>query len=960
MTADPRWEQVKQVFQAALDREPQQRAAFVRDACGADAALEAEVESLLDAHERAGSFAEGPAMHGRALGETFGPYEITGWLGSGAMGEVYRARDTKLHRDVALKLLPQLFAFDVERRARFTREAQILASLNHPNIATIYGLEQAGGREALVLELIDGPTLADRIQQGAMPSDEVMSIAKQIAKALEAAHEQGIVHRDLKPSNIKLQPNGIVKVLDFGLAKAMAPARAGADGGEPTRFATAATREGVIVGTIGYMSPEQARGKAVDKRTDIWAFGCVIYEMLTGTPAFAGDDATEMLAAIVRGEPAWEALPAGTPPNVSNLLRRCLTKDPHDRLRDIGDARLAMEGAFDTQPDALASSASAPVRTRFAAYAAVLLLGSALTGVAVWSRLHTGPPRLARFAIQLGAGESFSLRGRHLVTMSPDGRFIVYAANEALYLRPLDQLQARRIAGTEDRGRSPFFSPDGQGIGFWADDQLKRVALSGGAPVTLCRVPAPWGVSWENDNTILIGEGPEGIWRVPDTGGMPEVIVKVASGEAAHGPHLLPGGEWVLFTLLPKNTRSWDEAQIVAQSLRTGDRRVLVRGGHDGRYVGTGHLVYALNRNLLAVPFDADDLVVTGDATTVLDGVADADENTTGASHFDVTSEGGLVYVPRLTPRMAHALVWVDREGREEAIKTPVREYIYPRISPDGTRVAVAIDVRNQENDVWIWDLARETLTRLTFDPGFDEPPAWTPDSRRIAFASDRDGGGLFWQAADGTGPVERLTQGRNFFPTAFSPDALKLVFSSSSSSQVSSDIVTLTPGSRDRPSPLIHTPFRELNAEISPDGRWIAYQSDESGHAEIYVRPFPNIDGGRWQVSTDGGERPLWARNGRELFYVTAVGLMTVPIETTTAFSNGKARKLLDDRYRYFFGDVFFQGRTYDISPDGKRFLVIKQAAESGTEDDSSNLRLVVVLNWTEELKQLAPPDGR
>jgi len=952
MTADPNWERVKQIFQAALDREPQRRDAFLREVCSDDAALQAEVESLLDAHQRAGSFAEGPAVRAWAPGQTFGPYQITGWLGSGAMGEVYRARDTRLKRDVALKLLPELLALDSDRLSRFTREAQILASLNHPNIATIHGLEQAGDRRALVLELIDGPTLADQIRQGPIPLDEVLSIARQIGEALEAAHEQGIIHRDLKPSNVKLRPNGVVKVLDFGVAKVMASTLAGVTDGEPPPVA-AATDDGVIVGTIAYMSPEQARGKAVDKRTDIWAFGCVIYEMLTGTLAFAGDDATEVLAAIVKGEPAWELLPPGTPPNISNLLRCCLTKDPHKRLRDIGDARLVIEGAFDTKPDALASSATRPMRMRLATYSAVVLLASSLAGIAVWSRTHTEPRRLARFAIQLGASENFSFRGRQLVTMSPDGRSIVYAANGALYLRPVDQLQARLIAGTEDEARSPFFSPDGQQIGFWAGDELKRVGLSGGAAVTVSHVPNPWGVSWENDNTILIGEGRQGIWRVPDTGGMPEVIIKVAVGEAAHGPHLLPGGEWVLFTLLPKNTRSWDEAQIVAQSLRTGDRRVLVRGGHDGRYVSTGHLVYALDRKLVAVAFDAGDLLVAGGATTVLDGVADADEDTTGASHFDVTTEGGMVYVPRLTPRLPHRLVWVDREGREETINSPVREYVYPRISPDGTRVAVAIDVRNQENDIWIWDFAREALSRLTFDPGFDEPPAWTPDSRRIAFASDRDGGGLFWQAADGTGPVERLTQGRNFFPTAFSPDALKLLFSSSSASQASSDIVMLTPGNRDRPSPLIHTPFGELNAEISPDGRWIAYQSDESGQAEVYVRPFPNIDGGRWQVSTDGGERPLWARNGRELFYVTAVGLMTVPIETTTAFSIGKARKLLDDRY--FFGSVYFQGRTYDISPDGRRFLMIKPVAEVG--DDSSNSQVVVVLNWTEELKRLARP---
>ena len=693
----PRWQHVKELFQAALDQAPFERAAFVREACAGDTALQAEVESLLTAHERAGSFAEPPPTV--RLGESFGGYQVIEWLGAGGMGDVYRARDGKLNRDVALKVLPALLEFDRDRDRRFRREAQILASLNHPNIAAIHGVEQDGGRTALVLELVDGPTLADHIARGPVPLDEALHIARQIAEALEAAHEHGIVHRDLKPSNIKVRPDGVVKVLDFGLAKALLGSSA--DSGDRPRLD--GTREGTVLGTAAYMSPEQARGKAVDKRTDIWAFGCVLYEMLTAKPAFAGDDETHTLAAVVRDEPEWSALPQDTPPRVLNLLRRCLTKDPQQRLRDFGDARLVMDGAFDTyartQPGALASSATRRTRTRFAAYAAVSLLGFFLAGVAIWSRIHTESPQLARFVIQLGAGESFRFRGRHLLAMSPDGRSIAYTANGALYLRPLDQLQPKMIAGTEDRVRNPFFSPDGQHVGFWSSDQLKKVDVPGGTPIVVADVPLPWGVSWENDNTILFGEGPDGIWRVPDTGGAPDVIVKVGAGEAAHGPHLLPGGEWVLFTLLPGDTRSWDQAQIVAQSLRTSERRVLIRGGHDARYVNTGHLVYALKRQLVAVPFDAADLRVTGSATTVLDSVADADGDTTGASHFDVTSSGGLVYVPHLNRRLAHTLVWVERDGREEPINVPVREYLYPRISPDGTRIAISIDVRNQPED---------------------------------------------------------------------------------------------------------------------------------------------------------------------------------------------------------------------------------------------------------------------
>ena len=531
---------------------------------------------------------------------------------------MYRARDTKLDRDVALKVLPQAFTDDPDRLARFEREAKVLASLNHPNIGHIYGLEETEGQKALVLELVEGPTLADRIKQGPIPVDEALPIAKQIAEALEAAHEQGVIHRDLKPANIKVRDDGMVKVLDFGLAKAFEPEAGSVSASmSPTISLTAAaTQMGMVIGTAAYMAPEQAGGKVADRRADVWAFGVVLYEMLTGTRPFAGDDVSKTLAHVIAIDPDWNTLPKDVPPVLGTFLRGCLEKNPKQRVQAIGDVRLAIEGAFETP----AISAPGPVpaaqlqiwqRPVPLALAALALL--AIGGFGVWSltRPIAAPPaQLARFVIPLAADQSFSNAGRRQVTLSPDGDYVVYNANGRLWLRPIDQLEATAIPGTVG-GRPPFFSPDGQWLGFWAGGELKRVATSGGAPVTLCAAELPWGASWCTDDMILYGQGPNGIWRVPGTGGTPEQVIAVEEGEQAHGPQMLLGGEWVLFTFLAASA-SWDEAQIVVQSLVTNERIVLIEGGRDARYLPTGHLVYALNEVLLAVPFDLDGQRVTG------------------------------------------------------------------------------------------------------------------------------------------------------------------------------------------------------------------------------------------------------------------------------------------------------------------------------------------------------------
>ena len=557
-----------------------------------------------------------------SVGSTIAHYEVTALIGEGGMGEVWEATDTKLNRQVALKILPEAFATDPDRLARFQREAQVLASLNHPGIAAIYGIEETDNTRALVLELVEGPTLADRITQGSIPIEEALPIAKQIAEALEAAHEAGVIHRDLKPANIKVRDDGTVKVLDFGLAKALVGEGQTADLSQTATVTAAGTRAGVILGTAAYMSPEQASGKPLDRRTDVWAFGCVFYEMLTARQAFPGDSLSEVIAGVIKSEPDWDILPSQVAPLLRSFLRRCLAKEPKQRIRDIGDVSLALEGAFETDGWQTAESAAVPqlaVWRRALPVAVALVVG----GFGMWVLMRSPPePRapVVRFSIPLATDDTFSYSGRHVLAVSPAGTHVVYTVNGGLSLRPVDRLQATPVSGTEAEARSPFFSPDGQQIGFYAAGQLQRVSISGGASVTLAEADNPWGASWGADDSILYGQGPQGIWRVPATGGAPEQVISVEDGEEAHGPHLLPGGQWVLFTWRPAGA-SWDQARIVLHSLASDERIMLIDGGRDARYVPTGHLVYGLDGALLAVPFDLATRQVTGGAVPLVDGV---------------------------------------------------------------------------------------------------------------------------------------------------------------------------------------------------------------------------------------------------------------------------------------------------------------------------------------------------
>ena len=697
-----------------------------------------------------------------ASGTRLGHYNVTSLLGEGGMGQVWQATDTQLNRQVALKILPDAFAAVPDRLARFQREAQILASLNHPNIAAIYGIEEAGGTRALVLELVEGPTLADRIAKGPIALDEALPIAKQIAEALEAAHEAGVIHRDLKPANIKVREDGTVKVLDFGLAKALDPNPEGDPSQSPTLTA-AATQMGVILGTAAYMSPEQAKGKTADRRSDVWAFGAVLYEMLAGRRAFQGEDVSDTLVSVFRDDPDWSKLSDDVPARVRQAIQVCLQKELKQRVHDVADVRLAMEGAFETVG---AQSASMPqIWQRPWAVLAVVVTAVLVTGLAVWTLAGPAPPPtglVSRFQISLAADQTFGYAGLPIVDISPDGSHIVYVANNILWLRPVDQLQAIQVQGTDAELRGPFFSADGQSIGFWAEGRFKKVAVSGGAPVTLADVPTfPYGASWGTDDMILYGQA-EGIMRVPGASGTPALLIPVDEGETIFRSQMLPGGEWVLFTALAAGRASWDEAQIVAQSVTTAERTVLIDGGQDGRYLPTGHLVYFLNSVLFAVPFDVGSRRVTGRSVPLVEGVMEVvgAGPRRGAAQFSVSTTGSLVYIPDSTGGGDMlSLTWVGRDGDEEKILAPPRAYSHPRVSPDGTRVAV--DITDGGNtDIWIWDLTREMLTQFTFDVANDDFPLWTLDSARVVFQSSRDGGGVFWKAADGTGQVERLKEG--------------------------------------------------------------------------------------------------------------------------------------------------------------------------------------------------------
>ena len=864
-------------------------------------------------------------------GDKLGPYEILAPIGAGGMGEVYRAKDTKLDREVAIKVLPESLAHDPDRLARFEREAKVLASLNHPNIAQIYGIEEC----ALVMELVPGETL-----KGPLLLAIALDYAKQIVEALEAAHERGIVHRDLKPGNIMVTAAGVVKLLDFGLAKA-AEEPVSDMPNSPT-ITISPTRAGVILGTAPYMAPEQARGKPVDKRADIWAFGCVLYEMLTGKQAFTGETTTDILAAVVTKEPDLSRVPA----KARRLIESCLKKDPKQRLQAIGDWRLLLENG---EPAAAQVHA-----TPWIATAAVAILIAVAGWWVAWQATRPVDRPLTRLSVDLGPNAMTGVSTT--VAISPDGRRIVYPARgpegkQQLATRLLDQSEATLLPGTED-GRDPFFSPDGQWIGFYTRDQLKKISVEGGAPVTLAAVPSvtSGGASWSADGTIIEAHGLSlPLSRIPAAGGAPQVVTKLGNDEFTHRwPQVLPGVDAVLFTASSSNS-AWENASIEAISLKTGQVKILERGGYYGRYLPSGHLVYVHHGVLFGVRFDPVKLEVSGTPVPILEDVA-ANPATGGGGQFDFSwgpsGHGTFVYLAGKSTAQAWQVDWLDSSGKMQPLIAQPGAYAQPRLSPDERKLAFVGD----GSDIYIHDLARGTTSRLTLT-GHGNMPVWAPNGKHLVFQS---AGSLSWLRSDGAGEAQRLLEGPNAgIPWSFSPDGRRLAYFTVDP-RSGFDLWTLPLDLTDpdhpkagKPELFLRTPANELAPRFSPDGRWIAYRSDESGSNEIYVRPFRAASGGKWQISSGGGLYPFWAKDGRQLFYETADNRIMVVDYTVDGASlkPGKPR-LWSDKQLFYAGSS-----NLDLAPDGKHFVVLEMP-----ETAKSSPRVVFLLNFFDELRRRVP----
>lgn len=855
-----------------------------------------------------------------APGSRLDTYEIVARLGAGGMGDVYRARDSKLNRDVAVKVLPRDLAADPERRARFTREARVLAALNHPHIAQIYDSGTSGATDYLVMELVPGDDLAALLARGRMPVADALAIARQIVAALDAAHRAGIVHRDLKPANIRVRPDGTAKVLDFGLAK---PAPESAGGGanahpdSPTVTASLETMRGTILGTAAYMAPEQARGQAVDQRADIWAFGAVLFEMLTGRRAFPGNSTADVLGAVVTLDPDWSALPGDVTPAIRALLKGCLQKDREKRVADISTARFVI----DTAPALSGSPPAAPTPTPWRRRAMWLAAGAAalatLAGVsASWNVRPPAPTSVTRHTVTPSEDQRLARVGGVDIALSPDGLWMVYVGvapggGTRLYRRDLDDIEAQPLPGSEGAA-APALSPDGRTVAFVANGAIRTLPLGGGTPTTV--VNAVGGPAWGDDGSIYYGRGTQ-TYRVSAHGGEPVAITTPVQNVLQQAVHVLPGKRGLLLTLFTGTTA---QAKIAVVGPEGGAARPLLAGTM-ARYSPTGHLVYATaNGTLQAVPFDTQRLDVTGPPVPLVEGV---EMDTNGTTEFAVSRSGALLYTTG-TGSISD-IVWVDRAG----VATPVGwtgDFGSPALSPDGTQLALAVQ-SPESKDIWVTQLERGSRLRLTLDGERNDFPTWTPDGRSVTFTSDRASPSfdLWTKRSDGSGePALEVDQEGAIAESLWSPDGAWFLFRTSTNLPGAGDIMGRRTGTDASPVPIAASRFGETAPTISPNGRWLAFTSTETGRGEVVVVPFPNAGDARWPVSVGGGAEPLWSRDGRELYYRNGKGEMVAArVHTDGAFSVGATTVLFPDRDYLRLG----VRRQYDVTPDGRRFLMFR-----------------------------------
>ena len=889
-------------------------------------------------------------------GAKLGPYEITGAIGAGGMGEVYRARDTKLARDVALKVLPEAFARDAKRMARFEREAKVLASLSHPGIATVFGLEDSGKVRALVMELVEGPTLADRIKQGAVPPEETLPIAKQICEAIEYAHERGIVHRDLKPSNIKQTAEGQVRVLDFGLAKALEGEAASADISNSPTLSAMATHAGVLLGTAAYMSPEQAKGKAADRRADIWAFGCVLYEMLTGKMPFAGGTVSETLAAIIRAEPEWNALPANTPSRIRELLQRCLRKDPRQRLQAIGDARIAIEetlgGAGENAPVAVAPETPARAWLSFLPWGLTVLLAMALAAAfLIFPSAMRGPTATPlRASLLPPEGTEFFTRN---MALSPDGTkmaFTVRSKTETksrLWIRSLESATAQPIAGTEG-ANDPFWSPDSKSVAFFTNDnKLKRVDASGGPVITLADAPSPRGGSWGSNGEIVFAPalGGKGLEEVPSGGGQVSRVTSLDPSSKLNShrwPFFLPDGRHLLFFAFAnpgaESEPNGYQTGIYALDLKTRESHFLTQASSQAEYAD-GYLLFVADGNLMAQPLDPSSLKLSGEAVPLAEAVSYNAHF--GIAAFTASASGLLAYLSERTG--ASALMWFGRDGKEMGQLGEPGQFSTVAISPDGQKVVTTVgEPGGLKSDIWNYELTRGTSTRLTPEGSRADFPIWSKDGSRVFYCdTGPKGAGIYSLSNSGYGGSSLVAAISSEIATnSLSPDGNRLLYMKFVSGLPLLWIHESKPDIKEYALPLSKSESGE--GQFSPDGRWLAYVSDDSGQQEIYVVPYPSLSN-RWQVSVDGGSQPRWRGDGKEIYYIAPDGnLMAAPVEAPgAAFKSGIPTALFQTR----IVAVAYDYIQYDVAKDGQKFLINSKMAE-GTQP------ITIYSNWETALR--------